>query len=229
MVSALPHESAQAELADHAPVEALVAGPLQAVDEVDHRAGRRVEQRDVGRSQFSARQRPDRKRVVFPVGHTVHRALMRRCVFQRREPDAFHVCTRLPRLGLGVTQSHHRPALRADEIVGGDAHRPAEPRGLADDLVEGVNGLRAADPVDRLHVLAPLEHLHAEGNGAELQQQRQIVDNGRPVVGHREFPRGTFPENLSQPPPRRHRVKHNAARAYQFNAERSEGPSPDQA
>jgi len=40
--------------AHHAPVKALVARPLQAVDEVDHRARRGVEQRDVGRVEPSA-------------------------------------------------------------------------------------------------------------------------------------------------------------------------------
>src|SRR5271154_4845063 len=34
-------------LADYTPVETLVAGPLQTVDEIDHRPRRRVEKRDV--------------------------------------------------------------------------------------------------------------------------------------------------------------------------------------
>ena len=79
-------------------------------------------------------------------------------------------------------QAHHRAALRADQVVGGDADRPAQPRGLADHLVQRVHVLRAADARDRLHVRAPLEQLHGEDDRAQLQQLLQFADDLGPIM-----------------------------------------------
>src|SRR5439155_505442 len=49
-------------LADDAPVETFIARPLQAIDEVDHRARRRVEERNVGRVEPAAGERSHRQR-----------------------------------------------------------------------------------------------------------------------------------------------------------------------
>jgi hypothetical protein len=54
--------------------------------------------------------------------------------------------------------------LGSDQVLARDADSPAEPRRLCDDLIERVHGFRATDPSDRLHVVAVLEKLHAEGD-----------------------------------------------------------------
>src|SRR6185312_9118755 len=76
----------------------------------------------------------------------------------------------------------HHAALRSDEVVGCDTDRPAEPRGLGDDLVGGVNRLGTADARNRLHLCDGLKQLHADRCGAQPQQQVEIVDDRVPVV-----------------------------------------------
>lgn len=99
----------------------------------------------------------------------MHRALVRRCILERREPHALHMLTGLPCLGLGIAKANHRPALRADEIIRRDADGPSKARSLTDDLIKRVNRLGTANAINRLHLLAAHKHLHAEGNGAELE------------------------------------------------------------
>src|SRR5207302_5317599 len=111
-----------------------------------------------------------------------------------RIPHADHVLPRPPRFILGVAEPDDGAALRADEVLGGDADRPAEPRGLADDLVQRMDRLRAADARDRLHLGAALEELHAENVGAKLQYPLQVAGELGPI-GHRVIPavRSTCP------------------------------------
>src|ERR1700757_2258808 len=85
-------------------------------------------------------------------------------------PDADHVLAGAPLLILGETESDNRPTLGSDEVVARDADGPAEPRRLRDDLIECVHRPRAADPGDRLHVVAVLEKLHAEWDRPQPQQ-----------------------------------------------------------
>ena len=66
------------------------------------------------------------------------------------------------------TEPDDRPALRADEILARQPDGPAETGGLGDDLIERVHGFWPADPRDRLHLLAILEKLHAEGYRPQL-------------------------------------------------------------
>jgi hypothetical protein len=75
-------------------------------------------------------------------------------------------------------------ALRADEILAGDADRPAEAGGLRDDLIERVHGFRSADPRDRLHLLAVLEELHAKRDSPQLQQALQVGGELCPILRH---------------------------------------------
>src|SRR4029077_18461675 len=75
-----------------------------------------------------------------------------------------------------------------DQVLGGDADGPAEPRRLADHLIEGVNGLRTADARNRLHLLAALEQFHREHMRAQFQQPLQIRAHFRPVIGHLKSP-----------------------------------------
>ena len=56
-------------------------------------------------------------------------------VFERGEPHAFHVLAGEPFVVLAA-ETDHRAALVADEIVRGDADRPAEARRLRNDLIE---------------------------------------------------------------------------------------------
>src|SRR5665213_1382024 len=58
--------------------------------------------------------------------------------------------------------------ITADQVVGGDPDGPAEPRRLTDHLIQGMDILRPPDARDRLHVLALLEHFHAEHERAQL-------------------------------------------------------------
>ena len=61
----------------------------------------------------------------------------------------------------------------------------------ADDLVEGVDGVRPADLRDRLHVGLGGEQLHAERQAAQLEQPRQLGCEPSAVCGgdgHDSFP-----------------------------------------
>jgi len=177
LVSARPQLSAQGALADHAPVEALVAGPLQAIDEVDHRAGRCVEQRDVGVRQLAGRQgdpppapRSGRRHASSsPPGARAASSGVEKNQTPVIWPPAYQP-------SVFGRPAHHGAALRAHQVVGGDAHRPAEPRGLSDHLIQRVYVLRAADAGDRFHVRPLLEELHGEHDRAQLQPLLQLGD-----------------------------------------------------
>ena len=168
--SARPQELAQADFADDAPIEALVASPLQAVDEIDHRAGRGIEQGDVRIAELAARERADGKSFVASIGNTMHRVLVCAGIIERFEPNAFHVRAGLPLIRLGAAETDHRAALRADEVLAGDADGPPEARGLADHLIQRMHGFRAADARDRFHVRAPLEQFHREDDAPQPKQ-----------------------------------------------------------
>jgi hypothetical protein len=78
-------------------------------------------------------------------------------VIGRAVPDPDHALPGAPGRVLGEAEPDHRPALAADEVLGGDADGPAEPGRLGHDLVQGVHRLRPADLRDRLHRLSLLE------------------------------------------------------------------------
>lgn len=90
------------------------------------------------------------------------------------EPDPGHLFARAPFVGLGMAEAHHGAALRAHQILGGDADGPAQPRRLRDDLIERMHVLGSAYPRDRLHPGAVGEHLHPKGDGPQSQQPLQI-------------------------------------------------------
>jgi hypothetical protein len=75
------------------------------------------------------------------------------------------------------TQSNHRAALRAHEIVSRDTDGPAEPRGHADDLIGGVNRGRPPDLGDVSHFLDGCKHLEADHGGFEAKQAVQISNH----------------------------------------------------
>ena len=113
-------------LADHAPFELLVAGILQPVDQDDHLARRRVDQADVRRIEPPAGKRAHRQRLILAERNHVERLLALARVLGGTVPDADIVFTGEPIVVLGA-KPDHRAALRADEIVGGNADSPAEP------------------------------------------------------------------------------------------------------
>ena len=93
--------------------------------------GRGVEQRDVGRIEPAGGQRRDGQRLVLPVLDAMHRRLVR-----ARHPPASRTtrrscaCPSFQSSSLARPKPDHGAALRADQILGGDADGPAEPRGL---------------------------------------------------------------------------------------------------
>ena len=74
----------------------------------------------------------------------------------------------------GMAEAHHRAALRAHQILGSDAHGPAQPRRLRHDLVKRVHGFGAADARNRRHLGARGKELHAKGDGPQPQKPLQI-------------------------------------------------------
>ncbi len=160
-------------LADHAPFEFLVAGILQPVDQNDHLARRRIDQTDIRRIEPPAGQRAHRQRLVFAVWNDIERFLALARILGGFMPDADVSFTGEPLLVLR-REPDHGAALRADEIVGGDADGPAQPRGHADDLVGGVNRRRSPDLRDRRHLVHLREHLHADHGGLQAKQVVQI-------------------------------------------------------
>src|SRR6516162_1179929 len=151
-----------------APIEALVARPLETVDEVDHGTRRGVEQRDVRRVEPAAGERCHGERLVAAVGHAFHGRLMGGCVVWGAVPNTDHVLSGTPFFVFCETEPDDRPALRADEILARQPDGPTETGGLGDDLIKGVHRFRPADPRDRLHLLAVLEELHAERDRPQL-------------------------------------------------------------
>src|SRR5438128_2416465 len=70
-------------LSHDAPIEFLVARPLQSIDEVHHGARRRIEESDVGRVEPAGGERRHGQRFVSPVLDAVHRGLVSACVLER--------------------------------------------------------------------------------------------------------------------------------------------------
>jgi hypothetical protein len=68
----------------------------------------------------------------------------------------------------------HGAALRADEILTGDADGPAEPRGHADDLVGGMHRRGTADFRDRGHLLDAGKHLDADHGRLQAKQAVEV-------------------------------------------------------
>src|ERR1051325_1527373 len=102
------------------------------------------------------------------VRHAFHRRLVRARILLARIPPPNHVPARPPRLVLGIAEAHDGAALRAYEVLGGDADGPAEPGGLPDDLVQGVDRFRSADARDRLPLGAAVIELHRKDEGAKF-------------------------------------------------------------
>src|SRR3954468_3375213 len=125
-------------LADHAPFELLVSGILQPIDQDDHLPRRRIDETDVRRVEPAARQRADCERLILPERNHIQRLLALACVLGRAVPDPDIVFAGEPFLILRY-KTDHGAALRADEIVGGDADGPPQTRRHADDLVGGVD------------------------------------------------------------------------------------------
>src|SRR6185312_1573132 len=157
-----------------------VAGILQPVDQDDHLARRRIDEADVRRIEPACGQRTYCHRLVLAERDDVERLLALACIFRRAVPDADVICTLEPFLVLGG-EPDHGAALRAHEIIGGNADGPAETRGHADDLVGGVNRARPADLRDGLHVLDAGEHLDARDRRLQTEQAVEIGDHGDEV------------------------------------------------
>ena len=112
----------------------------------------------------------------------MHGLLVRGGVHFGGVPHPFHVFAAVP-FGALATQADDGFALVTDQVVSGDAHRPAQARGLRHDLVGGVNGFGAADFRNRRHLIHRLKQLHAEGDGTQFEHAfelgRQLGKVGR--------------------------------------------------
>src|SRR5207344_2606767 len=82
-------------------------------------------------------------RLIAAERNHIQRLLALACVLRRAMPDTDIALTGEPFLVLRG-EPDHRAALRADEVVAGNADCPTQSRGHADDLVGGVN--RAGTP-----------------------------------------------------------------------------------
>src|SRR5215471_2003047 len=162
----------------------LVSRPLQPVDHEDHLAGRPVEQADVGRVEAPGSERGHRHGLIAAIGDAVHDVLVEARVVLRLEPHPGHALAGEPLLVLGM-ESDDRAALRAHQVLHGDAHRPPELTRLSHDLIRGVLRPRPADLGDGLHLRHRLEELHADGNAAQPQILREAIEDGLPVVAVR--------------------------------------------
>ena len=160
-------------LADHAPFEFLVAGILQAVDENNHLAGRGVYQTNIRRIEPAAGKRAHRHRLVPPERHDVERFLALACILGRAVPDA-DIIFAGEKLFVLRRKADHRAALRADEIVTGNADGPAEPRSHADNLVGGMHRRGTTDFRDLGHLLDAGEHLDADHGRLQAKQAVQV-------------------------------------------------------
>src|SRR5438552_10594413 len=158
--------------------------PLQAVDEVELRAGGRVEQRDVRRVEPAARQRRHGECLVTAVRHAFHCRLMGSRVLGPAVADSDHMLPGAPFLVFCAAEPDHRPALPPGEIVARNADGPPEAGGLRDDLIDRVHRFRLADPRDCLHLDASLEELHAERDRPQLQQALQVGGKLCPILRH---------------------------------------------
>ncbi|KAG0922885.1 hypothetical protein G6F31_019732 [Rhizopus arrhizus] len=80
-------------------------------------------------------------------------------------------------------QAHHRAALRTDQVVAGNTHRPTQPRRHPDNLVGRMRGLRPPQALHARHGGLVLEQLHADDRGLQAQQLVQVVHQRRPIKG----------------------------------------------
>ena len=140
----------------------------------------RVDQTDVRRIQPTARKRAHRHRLISSERHDIERFLAFARVFSGAVPDADIIRTLEPFVVLG-RETYHGAALRADEIVGGNTHGPAQARGHADDLVGGMDRVRPADLRDRFHLLDAREHLDADDRRLQAEQTDEIGGHAREV------------------------------------------------
>src|SRR6202012_3373827 len=106
-------------------------------------------------------ERTYRHRLIASEGNDIERLLPLARILGRTVPHPDIVCPREPFLVLRA-EPDYGTALRADEIIAGDADGPAEPRGHADDLVGGVDRTRAPDFGNRLHLPDLSKHLDAD-------------------------------------------------------------------
>ena len=127
-----------------------------------------------GGSSWPLGERRDRQRLKAAVGHAFHCRLMWSRVLGPAVPDPDHVLAGTPFIVFCQAEADDCSALRADEVLAGDADGPAEAGGLRDDLVERVHRFRPADPRDRLHLFTVLEKLHTERYRPQLQQPLEI-------------------------------------------------------
>ena len=164
-------------LAGDREVVAAVAMELQAVDEIDHLAGRAVEHADVRRIEPGRTQRRYDKAVVRAVRHPRHLRLVSGRGLLVAEPHAVHVIARQEALARMV-QADHAAAIAAARVVDGDPEREPVPARLRHHLahreLEAFG--RLAQALDLLHVGRILEQAHADRLGADAQQV--VVDGG---------------------------------------------------
>ena len=79
-------------------------------------------------------------------------------------------------------QPDRRAALGSDQVVHRHAEREVEPARLGDELVKRVLELRTSDPLDFLHLVDRLEHLHPDWRRGQSQVALQSGDDAGPVV-----------------------------------------------
>jgi hypothetical protein len=137
----------------------LVTGPLQAVDEDNHLAGRRVDEAYIRRIQASTGERRNRHSCVSSIGDYIHSLLVRGGIFERRVPYPGHLLARKPLLVLRM-ESDNGAALRAHQVLLSDTDGEAESRGLCHDLIGSVDRLGATNFGNRFHLFDGSEQLH---------------------------------------------------------------------
>src|SRR5690606_25914664 len=128
-----------------------------------------------------AGERRDGHRLECPGRHYSHGVLMVARIVRRLIPDADISLTLTPFFILRA-KAENRAALRADEILCRRTHRPAKTAGLPDDLVSGKNPSRAANLLNRLHLLDRLEQFHPDRGRPNTEIFREPVENRVPVI-----------------------------------------------
>jgi len=127
----------------------------------------------IGWVEPTASERAHHQRLVFAEGDDIQRLLALARILGILVPDADVGLAGEPLLVLR-RKADHGAALRADQIIGGDADGPAEPRGHADDLVGGMHRRGTADFRDRGHLLDASEHLDADHGRLQAKQTVEV-------------------------------------------------------